>query len=456
MENEAITEAKKRVLNLLDLGSFIEIDELKEDGVIAGYGTILSRPVCVFSQDSSVMNGAITSKNCEKICKIIDMAIKTGVMLIGFYDSIGSKIDEGTDVFIGLQKVLSKLANASGVIPQISVIAGSVTGIATFAASFSDFVFMIKDKSKMFINGPQVLTAATGKDVTVDGIGGADVHFNKTGVCQFICENDEKCLNEVKELISYLPDNNLVDAEIIESDDFNRICDELLEDDADARKVINSICDCNKFLEVSSGFAKSVIIGFARIGGRVLGIVATGEDKIDIAGAKKASKFVRFCDAFNIPVVTLIDNDGFRSLVEEELNGLVKESARLLFAYSDATVPKVNIIYGKAFSGANLMFGTSADMVLAWDKAKISVIEPIKAVNILYSEEITNSEAPIEFRENKLKEYMETNALPKNAVGFIDSVISPVDTRKMIISALDMFSSKRERKNIRKHESLSF
>ena len=456
MGNEAVTDAKKRVLNLLDLGSFIEIDELKNDGVIAGYGTILSRPVCVFAQDSSVMSGAITSKNCEKICKIIDMAIKTGVPLIGFYDSIGSKIDEGTDVFIGLQKVLSKLANASGVIPQISVITGSVTGIATFAVSFSDFVFMIKDKSKMFINGPQVLTATAGVDVTVESVGGADVHFNKTGVCQFVCENDEGCLDKVKELLNYLPDNNLVDAEIIESDDSNRVCDDLLDDEIDARKIINSICDCNNFFEISVGFAKNIITGFTRIGGRVLGIVATGEDKIDIAGAKKASKFVRFCDAFNIPLVSLIDNDGFKPLVEEELNGLVKESARLLFAYSDATVPKLNIIYGKAFSGANLMFGTSADMVLAWDSAKISVIEPIKAVNILYSEEITNSESPVEFRENKLKEYMETNALPKNAVGFIDSIISPIDTRKMIISSLDMFSSKREIKNIRKHESLSF
>lgn len=456
MQNEVISEAKKRISGLLDLGSFIEIDELANDGVIAGYGTVVNRPVCVFAQDNSIMSGAITAKNCEKICKVIDMAIKTGVPIIGFYDSMGAKIDEGANVFVGLEKVLAKLANASGVIPQIAVVAGTVTGIATFAVSFSDFVFMIENKSKMFINGPQGLTANTGIDVTAESIGGTDVHFTKTGSCQFACKDEEYCLGKVKELLGFLPDNNLVDSDIIESDDINRVCDELLEDGIDAKQIINSICDENKFFEVNSGFAENIIIGLARVGGRVSGIVASNEGKLNISGIEKATKFVRFCDAFNIPIITLIDNDGFEESLEEELGGLVKKSARLLFAYADATVPKINIIYGKAFSGANLMLGTSSDMVLAWDNSKISVVEPIKAVNILFNEEITNAESPVEFRENKLKEYMESNALPKNASGFIDAVISPVDTRKRIISALEMFSSKREIKGIRKHESISF
>jgi len=456
MQNEVISEARKRVLGLLDLGSFIEIDELLNDGVIAGYGMIFSRPVCVFAQDNSVMSGAITAKNCEKICKIIDMATKTGVPLIGFYDSIGAKIDEGANLFVGLQQVLAKLANASGVIPQIAVVSGAATGIATFAVSFSDFVFMVANQSKVFINGPQVLTANTGIDVTAEKIGGADVHFTKTGTCQFICENDEMCFNKVKELLSFLPDNNLVDPDIIEKDDDNRVCEELLDDEIDGYKVINSICDENKFFEVNAGFAKNIIIGFSRIGGRVAGIVSSGDGKLNISGIEKAAKFVRFCDAFNIPVVTLIDNDGFEESLDEELNGIVRKSARLLFAYSDATIPKIKIIFGKAFSGANLMLGTSSDMALAWDNARISVADPVSAVNILYNEEISNSESPVEFRDNKLKEYMENEALPKNALGFIDGVISPIDTRKRIISALDMLSSKREIKNVRKHESISF
>lgn len=456
MQNEVISDAKKRILDLLDFGSFIEIDELLEDGVIAGYGSISNRPVCVFAQDFSVMSGAITEGNCKKLCKIIDMAIKTGVPLIGFYDSVGVKLDEGTKVFLGLQEVLGKLADASGVIPQIAIVSGVVTGIATFAVSFSDFTFMFENRSKMFINGPQTLTANTGIDVSADKIGGADLHSNKTGSCQFFCSDDNDCIGKIKELLSFLPDNNLVDADIVEADDNNRECVELMADAAGAKEIITSICDENKFFEVSKGFAKNIIIGFSRIGGRVLGIVANNEEKINISGIEKATKFVRFCDAFNIPIVTLINNTGFEASLEEELGGLVKKSSRLLFAYTDATVPKVSLIFGKAFSGANLMLGAQSDMVLAWDSSKISVIEPLSAINILFNNEIADSESPVEFRKNKLDEYIEKEANPRNSIGFVDAVISPIDTRKRIINALDMLSSKRVSKSIRKHESISF
>lgn len=460
MQNEVISDAKKMILNLLDLGSFVEIDGLIAEGVIIGYGTVSSRPVCVFAQDFSVMSGAITYENCGKICKIIDMAVKTGVPLIGIYDSMGAKIDEGTETFVGLQRVLSKLSNASGVIPQISVVYGAVGGVATFAVSFSDFTFMIENKSRMFISGPQAITAVTGEQISVDSYGGAKAHFENTGSCQFMCSSDEDCFDKIKKLLSFLPDNNLSDAEVVNNDDDNRLCAELTENKVDVFSVISSICDANDFFEVNAGFAKNIVVGFGRIGGRVVGIVANNalvcDGKINIKATDKACKFIKFCDSFNIPLVTLVDNDGFEVSFIEEKNGMVKRTASLLFAYSDATVPKINVIFGKAFGGANLMMGTSADIVIAWESAKISVVNPQGAVNVLFNEDIADSESPVEFREEKLRDYMEKDASPYNASGFIDSVISPIETRKRIISALDMFSSKREVKSVRKHESTSF
>ena len=460
MHNEVISDAKKKILNLIDSESFFEIDALKGKGVIAGYGTISSRPVCVFAQDFSIMSGAITYENCEKICKIIDMAVNTGVPLIGFYDSMGAKIDEGVEVFVGLQKVLSKLSNASGVIPQIAIVPGISAGIATFAVSFSDFVFMIENKSKLFISGAQAVTAVTGEQLDIESYAGEKNHFENTGSCSFMCKNDKACISKVKELLSFLPDNNLADSEIIEKDENNRVCEELLKENINVFDVINSVCDENKFFEINSGFAKNIVTGFGRIGGRVAGIVANNatelEGKLNIDGVDKASKFVKFCDSFNIPLVTFIDNDGFVVSVEEENKGLVKKSAKLLFAYADCTSPKVNVIFGKAFGGANLAMGTMADIVIAWDTAKISVVNPRGAVNVLYSEDIAEADSPVEFRQQKTEEYIENNAMAEKASGFVDSVISPIETRQRIISALDMFSSKREIKAVKRHESISF
>ena len=460
MQNEVISDAKKRILSLIDSESFFEIDALKGSGIIAGYGTVSSRPVCVFAQDFSVMSGAVTYENCDKICKMIDMAVSTGVPLIGFYDSMGAKIDEGVEVFVALQKVLYKLSNASGVIPVLAIVSGTVGGISTFGVSFSDFVFMVENKSKMFISGPQAVTAVTGEQVTSESYSGAKAHFENTGSCNFICSDEDDCTNKIKELLNYLPDNNLADSEIIEKDENNRVCNELLDENIDVFKVINSVCDENKFFEVSGGFAKNIITGFGRIGGRVSGIVANNslvlDGKINIDSSEKACKFVRFCDSFNIPIVTFIDNDGFIVSVEEENNGLAKKSAKLLFAYADCTVPKINVIFGKAFGGANLAMGTMADIVMAWDSAKIAVVNPRGAVNVLYSEDIAEADSPVDFRKEKTEEYIETNAIPEKASGFVDTVISPVETRQRIISALDMFSSKREIKSVKRHESISF
>ena len=460
MHSEVISDAKQRILNLIDSESFFEIDALRGKGVIAGYGTISSRPVCMFAQDFSIMSGAITYENCEKICKIIDMAVNTGVPLIGFYDSTGAKIGDGVEVFVGLQKVLAKLSNASGVIPEIAVVSGISAGIATFAVSFSDFVFMIENKSKLFISGPQAVTAVTGEQLDIENYAGTKNHFENTGSCSFMCKNDKDCIDKVKELLSFLPDNNLADSEIIEKDENNRVCEELLKEDINVFDVINSVCDENIFFEINSGFAKNIVTGFGRIGGRVTGIVANNvmelEGKLNIDGVDKASKFVKFCDSFNIPIVTFIDNDGFVVSVEEENKGLVKKSAKLLFAYADCTSPKVNVIFGKAFGGANLAMGTMADIVIAWDTAKISVVNPRGAVNVLYSEDIAEADSPVEFRQQKTEEYIENNVMAEKASGFVDSVISPIETRQRIISALDMFSSKREIKAVKRHESISF
>jgi len=452
MHGEAISNAKSRVLKLLDDGSFVEFDELLDTGVIIGYGTVLNRPVCVLSQNSDVMSGAVTQKGLEKILKIIDMATKNGVPLITFFDSIGAKIDERTLVLTGLGSVFGKLANLSGVIPLIGVVSSCVTGVMNFWVSLCDFVFMIEKTSSMFINSPQVLLADSGIDISAEDIGGASTHFYRTGSCSFLCNDEDECTDKLKELLGYLPDNNLADIGVIDTDDLNRGCPELLEEGVTANAVINSISDKGYFLEVSAGFASSMIIGLSRIGGRVVGIVANN-GKIDGNGILKASRFVSFCDSFNIPIVTLIDSDGFLVSLKEEQDGLIKKCGKLLFSYADATVTKINVIFGKAFGGASLMMGTNPDVTLAWENAKISVVEPKVAVNVLYSEEILNSESPVFFREEKLKEYLENDVMPVHAEkdGFVDAVISPLSTRKRIISSLDFFSGKREIKSIRRH-----
>ena len=452
MHGEVISNAKSRVLKLLDEGSFIEFDELQDVGVIIGYGTVLARPVCVISQNSDVMSGAVTKKGLEKISKAIDMAVKNGIPLITFFDSIGAKIDEGTIVLAGLGKVFSKIANASGVIPLIGVISGSVTGVMNFWVSLCDFTFMIDKTSSMFINSPQVLLADSGIDISGEEIGGASTHFNKTGSCSFLCNNEDKCVSELKKLLEYLPDNNLADTSVIDIDDLNRECPELLSEGICANDVINSISDNECFLEISAGFATNMIIGFSRIGGRVVGIVSNN-GKIDGNGILKASRFVSFCDSFNIPIVTLIDSDGFLVSLKEEQDGLIRKCGKLLFSYADATVTKINVIFGKAYGGANLMMGTNPDMTLAFNNSKISVVEPKVAVNILYSEEILNSESPVSFREEKLNEYLEENVKAMHAEedGFVDAVINPLSLRKRIISSLDLFSGKREIKSIRRH-----
>lgn len=456
MQGEVISSAMKFISDLTDDKSFVEIGEHLISGVICGYGTINNRPVCLFAQDSSVNSGAINEKNCEKICNVIDMAVKNGVPIIGIYDSMGTKISESTSVLVSVKKVLSKLASASGVIPEISIVLGSAVGIASFAVSFSDFVFMIDKKSKLFVNGPQSVTVETGLEISSEDLGGARVHSEKSGICHVFSESEGECICKVSELLSYLPDNNLADVEIIDIDDMNRTCDDLNVGFSDISEVISSIADNNKFLEIKAGYKKEIVTGFFRIGGRSAGVIANRNNTLDKDCISKIVEFVKICDAFNIPIVTLTNVEGAKVSVLEENLGLSKSISSLIYAYSDATIPKVNIIVGNAFGGVGLAMGIGADINLAWQNSKISVALPKTAVNIIYSEEISNSEEPIKFREEKLNEYLSDVALPENSVSslFIDSVIEPSETRKRIISAFELYSGKREHKLPKKHGNM--
>lgn len=458
MQNEAISNARKVLSDLLDDRSFVEILENYDKGVIGGYGTINLRPVCIFVQDSSVDNGAVTEKNCEKISRIIDMAIKNGVPLIGVYDSIGVKIDESSKVFLSIKKMLSKMAEASGVIPQFGVCLGNSVGVNSFAINFSDFVFMVDNKSKMFLNGPQNMIVSEGKEISAEELGGAKTHFENSGMCHIFAENDSECVEKIKELLSYLPDNNLADVCILESDDLNRECEELNSGVESNREIILAVCDDNKFFELQSGFGKSIAVGFARFGGRSCGVIANVDKMPDTCSIDKATRFIRFCDAFNMPIVTFSDVEGAKVSIVEERNGISKKIAGMIFAYSDAVVPKINIVTGSMFGGVSLAMGIGADITLAWDSAKISVALPKVAVNVMYNNEIADSENPVEYREEKLKDYLENEAIPSKAenTGFIDGVISPSETRKRIINALELYVSKRGIKINKRHGNMPF
>lgn len=452
MQGEVISDAMKAVINLFDDKSFVEIGEHENSGIICGYGTIKMRPVCLFAQDSTVNSGAINEINCQKICNVIDMAEKNGIPLIGMYDSKGVKITENTSVLLGLKKVLTKLSNISGVIPIISVLLGDAVGISSLAVNFSDFIFMIENKSKLFINGPQNITVSTGKEISSNDLGGAKVHSEKSGICDVCTANIEECTDKVKELLDYLPDNNLEDIEITDSDDLDRIC-EGIDYNSKAVEVINSVVDNNKFFEIKKEFSRNVATGFARIGGRSVGIIANKENKLNIQAVDKMIGMIKFCDSFNMPLVTLTNCEGTDISIEEEQLGISKKIANLIYAYCDATVTKINIIIGNMFGGVGASMGIGADINLAWNESKISVTTPKTAVNVLYSDDISNSEDPVRYRDELLKEFLDNEAIPKKAQEslYVDGIISPFDTRKRIISTLELYAGKREHKLPRKH-----
>ncbi|TYQ15393.1 UNVERIFIED_CONTAM: acetyl-CoA carboxylase carboxyltransferase component [Acetivibrio alkalicellulosi] len=478
--------ARERISALFDPNSFIEINAFVEtrsidfdmqkkkvsgDGVVTGYGSINGRLVFVASQDFTVIGGSLGEMHAQKITKVMDMAIKTGAPFISINDSGGARIEEGIDALKGFGEIFTRNTLASGVIPQISVIMGPCAGGAVYSPAITDFIFMVEKTSQMFITGPQVIKAVTGEDVTFDELGGAQAHNSKSGVAHFMNANENECLEEIKKLISFLPENNLSDVPVVKtSDDVNRVPDNLsniIPDGAskpyDMMEVITSVIDDGDFFEIQKHFAKNIIVGFGRLNGGTVGIIANqpkiSAGVLDVDASDKGARFVRFCDSFNIPVVTFTDVPGYLPGVGQEHTGVIRHGAKLLYAFAEATVPKINVIVRKAYGGAYIAMNSKhlgADMVFAWPTAEIAVMGPDGAANIIFRKEIADSDDPITTRNNLIEEYKNKFSNPYIAAsrGYVDDVIEPASTRIRLISALEMLAGKRESRPSKKHGNI--
>ncbi|GBD14254.1 Propionyl-CoA carboxylase beta chain [bacterium HR25] len=477
--------ARERLNILLDEGSFEELDSLvlhrshefgldKQryygDAVVTGYGTIDGRPVYVFAQDFTVLGGSLSEAVGEKICKVMDLAMKNGAPIIGINDSGGARIQEGVVSLRGYGDIFLRNTLASGVIPQVSVIMGPCAGGAVYSPALTDFVFMTST-AYMYITGPDVVRAVTQEEVTHEQLGGPQVHATKSGVAHFIVDGEEACLQEVRRLLSFLPSNNMEDPPYQPpTDDPNRLCDDLLEivpaestRPYDMHEVIYRIVDDGDFMEVHPYWGASVVVGFARMNGHVVGIVGNNPAALagvlDIDSSRKAARFVRFCDAFNIPIVTLVDVPGYLPGTDQEYGGIIVHGAKLLYAYSEATVPKVTCIVRKAYGGAYLVMGSKhlrADINYAWPTAEIAVMGPEGAVNIVFRREIEQAADPEARRRELIEEYRQRFANPYIAAsrGFIDDVIDPRETRVKIIKALEMLKNKTDTNPPKKHGNI--
>lgn len=478
--------ARERVQMLMDPNSFVEMDAFVEtrsiefgmqqkkvpgDGVVTGYGTVNGRLVCVYSQDFTVIGGSLGEMHAAKITKVMDMAMKMGAPFISINDSGGARIEEGIDALSGFGEIFRRNTIASGVIPQISVIMGPCAGGAVYSPAITDFVFMVDKTSQMFITGPQVIKAVTGEDVSFDQLGGAATHNSVSGVAHFRSASEEDCMRDIKRLLSFLPDNNLSDSELMDAnDDVNRMAAELntiIPDEPnkpyDMKQVITAVIDNGDFLEVLEGFAKNIITGFGRVNGRSVGIIANqpqvNAGVLDVDSSDKGARFVRFCDAFNIPVVTFTDVPGYLPGVKQEHSGIIRHGAKLLFAFSEATVPKINIIVRKAYGGAYIAMNSKhlgADMVYAWPTAEIAVMGPDGAANIIFKKDIGEAQDPVQCRSDKIQEYRDkfSNPYVAAARGYVDDVIEPAETRIRLASALEMLTSKRETRPAKKHGNI--
>lgn len=478
--------ARERIEKLFDSNSFVEIDTFVEtraidfdmqkkkvpgDGVVTGYGSINGRPVFVASQDFTVIGGSLGEAHARKITKVMDMAMKMGAPFISINDSGGARIEEGIDALSGYGDIFYRNTLASGVIPQISVIMGPCAGGAVYSPAITDFVFMVEKTSYMFITGPQVIKSVTGEDVTFETLGGAEVHNAKSGVAHFKSSNEEECLKEIRRLISFLPDNNLTDSPVLfANDDLNRIDESLLElipDNSnkpyDIKDILERVLDNGDFLEVQKQFAQNIVVGFGRLNGKTVGIVAN-QPKImagvlDVNSADKGARFIRFCDSFNIPIVSFTDTAGYLPGTGQEYSGVIRHGAKLLYAFSEATVPKINVIVRKAYGGAYIAMNSKhlgADMVFAWPSAEIAVMGPDGAANIIFRKEIAAAEDAIAAREQKIEEYRNkfSNPYVAAARGYVDDVIDPSTTRSRLINALEMLAGKRENRPAKKHGNI--
>jgi len=478
--------ARERIELLLDPDSFVEIDpfvvhrctefgiaekKILGDGVVTGYGTIDGRPVFVFSQDFTVYGGSLGEMFAKKVCKIMDLAMKVGAPVIGLNDSGGARIQEGVASLAGYGDIFFRNVLASGVIPQISAIMGPCAGGAVYSPALTDFIVMVEKTSHMFITGPNVIKAVLGQKVTFEELGGALVHNQKSGVAHFMVKSEEECMQLIRTLLSYLPSNNMEDPPVVNTgDDPNRMDAELAEiipDDPDkpydVREVIHHVVDNGEFLEVQPLWAPNIVIGFARLNGRTVGIVANQPlyyaGALDINSSIKAGRFVRFCDAFNIPIVTFVDVPGFLPGIDQEHGGIIRNGAKLLYAYCEATVPKITVILRKAYGGAYDVMGSKhsgADINLAWPTAEIAVIGAEGAINIIFRKELAKAKDPEKRRMELVAEYRRKFANPYVAAekGYIDDVIEPTETRPKLISALEMLVTKRESRPAKKHANI--
>lgn len=481
--------ARERLELLLDKGSFEEFDMFVQhrctnfgmeksrydgDGVVTGMGTIDGRLVYVFAQDFTVNGGSMSETMAQKICKVMDMAVRNGAPFIGINDSGGARIQEGINSLAGFGEIFERNILASGVIPQISGIFGPCAGGAVYSPALTDFTVMIKDTSYMFLTGPSVVKAVTGEVVTQEVLGGASIHATRSGVAHFAAENEEEGLEIIKALLSFLPSNNREQAPFVESSDpAGRVADmlnDIIPDNPtkpyDMYEVIGNIVDDGRFLEVHQSWAKNIIVGFAHMNGRSVGIVAN-QPKIlagvlDINASRKAARFVRFCDAFNIPIVTLVDVPGFLCGTQQEYGGIISHGAKLLYAYGEATVPKVTVTLRKSYGGAHITMSCKqlrGDINYAWPSANIAVMGAEGAVEILYSKEIKAIDDPTEqarVANERKSEYNDLFCNPYNAAsyGFIDDVIEPRNTRFRIIRALEQLAGKKQTNPWKKHDNL--
>ena len=470
--------ARERIEKLLDPGTFVELDQFvkhrctnfgmeKEEapgeGVVTGYGTVNGRLLYIFAQDFTVIGGSLGEMHAAKIGKVQDLAMKMGAPLVGLNDSGGARIQEAVDALAGYGKIFYKNTLASGVIPQISVIMGPCAGGAVYSPALTDFIFMVKNTSQMFITGPQVIKSVTAEEVTAEALGGAMTHNSTSGVAHFAAENDDDCMEQVRYLLGLLPSNNLEDAPVVATgDDPNRTepgLNTLLPDSPnqpyDMKDVIKVIVDNGDFYEVSAHFAMNIIIGFTRFDGQTVAIIANQPAVmagcLDINASDKAARFIRFADAFNIPLLSIVDVPGFLPGTGQEYGGIIRHGAKMLYAYSEATVPKVTLITRKAYGGSYLAMCSQdlgADQVLAWPTAEIAVMGPAGAANIIFR---GDPEAKM-----KTDKYVEEFATPYKAAerGFVDMIIEPAETRPRIITALTMLASKREARPAKKHGNI--
>ncbi len=478
--------ARERLNLLLDEGTFEEIDPfvlhratdfgLAEqhywgDAVVTGYGKIYGRLVFVFSQDFTIMGGSLSEMVSQKVCKVMDLALKTGAPVIGLNDSGGARIQEGVDSLAGYGDILLRNTLASGVVPQISVILGPSAGGAVYSPALTDFVFIVKGTSQMYITGPDVVKAATGEEVTHEELGGAVSHATKSGVAHFLADSERECLNQVRRLFTFIPSNNIEDSPAIEpTDSPNRMDEELLNIIPDApnksydmRDIITRVVDNGEFMEVHQLYAPNIMVGFGRMNGKSVGIVAQQPlhmaGVLDINASVKAARFVRFCDAFNIPLVTFADVPGFMPGIDQEHGGIIRHGAKLIYAYAEATVPKVSVIVRKAYGGAYIVMSSKhlrGDINYAWPSAEIAVMGPDGAVNIIFRDAIAKSPNPEETRRRLITEYLKNFANPYIAAsrGYIDDVIDPRETRPKIIKALEALQNKRDTLPPKKHGNI--